>query len=116
MLTHKQMRAQALGNAEVKAEYDKLSSEFALLDEFLKARAAQGLTQAQVAEKIGTTQSAVARMESGRGKHSPSLATLSKYAEALGCRLEVRLVRSNRSVKNSTGCASSRAAKSTAEL
>jgi hypothetical protein len=45
MLTHQKMRAQALGNVEVKAEYDKLSSEFALLDEFLKARAAQGLTQ-----------------------------------------------------------------------
>ncbi len=83
----------ALANAEVKAEYEKLTGEFSLLDEFLKARAAQGLTQAQVAEKIGTTQSAVARMESGSGKHSPSLATLSKYADALGCKLEVRLVR-----------------------
>jgi transcriptional regulator with XRE-family HTH domain len=45
------------------------------------------LTQARVAEKIGTTQSAVARMESGSGKHSPSLATLTKYADALGCKL-----------------------------
>jgi transcriptional regulator with XRE-family HTH domain len=108
MLTHKQMRAHALGKVEVKAEYDKLSSEFALLDEFLKARAAQGLTQAQVAEKIGTTQSAVARMESGRGKHSPSLATLSKYAEALGCSLEVRLVRRNQAAKSSAGRSSSR--------
>jgi transcriptional regulator with XRE-family HTH domain len=93
MLTHKQLRTKALANAEVKAEYDKLAGEFSLLAEFLKARAAQGLTQAQVAEKIGTTQSAVARMESGSGKHSPSLATLSKYADALGCKLEVRLVR-----------------------
>jgi transcriptional regulator with XRE-family HTH domain len=93
MLTHKQLRTKALANAEVKAEYDKLADEFSLLDEFLKARAAQGLTQAQVAEKIGTTQSAVARMESGSGKHSPSLATLTKYADALGCKLEVRLVR-----------------------
>jgi transcriptional regulator with XRE-family HTH domain len=115
MLTHKQLRAQALGNAEVQAEYDKLSSEFALLDEFLKARAAQGLTQAQVAEKIGTTQSAVARMESGRGKHSPSLATLSKYAEALGCSLEVRLVRRNPTAKNSTARPSRRTARA-AEL
>lgn len=115
MLTHKQLRAQALGNVEVKAEYDKLSSEFALLDEFLKARAAQGLTQAQVAEKIGTTQSAVARMESGRGKHSPSLATLSKYAEALGCSLEVRLVRPKQTVKSATKRSSSRTAR-TAEL
>ncbi len=100
MLTHKQLRAKALANAEVKAEYEKLADEFSLLDEFLKARAAQGLTQAQVAEKIGTTQSAVARMESGSGKHSPSLATLSKYADALGCKLEVRLVRRPRTARN----------------
>lgn len=103
MLTHRQLRTKALGKAEVKAEYEKLSDEFALLDEFLKARAAQGLTQAQVAEKIGTTQSAVARMESGSGRHSPSLATLSKYADALGCKLEVRLIRKVRSARNSAG-------------
>ena len=108
MLTHKQLRAKALGSAEVKAEYDKLGDEYALLDEFLKARAAQGLTQAQVAEKIGTTQSAVARMESGSGKHSPSLATLSRYADALGCKLEVKLVRKASSAKNSTGGSRSR--------
>jgi transcriptional regulator with XRE-family HTH domain len=58
------------------------------------------LTQAQVAEKIGTSQSAVARMESGSGKHSPSLATLTKYADASGCKLEVRLARRIRSAKN----------------
>lgn len=96
MLTHKQLRAQALANSEVMAEFEKQSPEFSLLDEFLKARAAEGLTQAEVAEKIGTTQSAVARMESGRGKHSPSLATLTKYADALGCKLEIRLVRQAR--------------------
>ena len=109
MLTHKQLQTKALGNADVRAEYEKLGDEFALLDEFLKARAAQGLTQAQVAEKIGTTQSAVARMESGSGKHSPSLATLSRYAEALGCKLEVRLVRKTRTAKNLTGRSNSRA-------
>ena len=103
MLTHKQLRTKALANAEVKAEYEKLGDEFALLGEFLRARAARGLTQAQLAEKIGTTQSAVARMESGSGKHSPSLATLTKYADALGCKLEVRLVRRPRSARNLTG-------------
>lgn len=115
MLTHKQLRTKALGNADVKAEYEKLSDEFALLDEFPKARAAQGLTQAQVAQKIGTTQSAVARMESGSGKHSPSLATLSRYAEALGCRLEVKLVRKARSATNPIGRSSSRSSRA-AEL
>jgi transcriptional regulator with XRE-family HTH domain len=108
MLTHKQMRAKALENAEVKAEFDRQADEFSLLDEFLKARADQGLTQAQVAERIGTTQSAVARMESGRGKHSPSLATLSRYADALGCKLEVRLIRRSRPANNSAGRSGSR--------
>ena len=102
MLTHKQMRAKALQNADVKAEFEQLADEYALLDEFLKARAMQGLTQAQLAERIGTTQSAVARMESGRGRHSPSLATLTKYAHALGCKLEVRLVRQSSPEKKST--------------
>ncbi|MGA8514662.1 MAG: helix-turn-helix transcriptional regulator [Burkholderiaceae bacterium] len=109
MLTHKQLRAKALANPEVKVEYEKLSDEFALLDEFLNARAAQGLTQAQVAQKIGTTQSAVARMESGSGKHSPSIATLSRYAEALGCKLEVKLVRKARPTRNLTSRSSGRA-------
>jgi transcriptional regulator with XRE-family HTH domain len=111
MLTHKQLRTKALGNAKVKAEFEKLSDEFSLLDEFLNARASQGLTQAQVAEKIGTTQSAVARMESGSGKHSPSLATLSKYAEALGCKLELRLVRKVRSTRNLTARSNGRASR-----
>jgi transcriptional regulator with XRE-family HTH domain len=115
MLTHRQLRTKALGSTEVKAEFVALSDEYALLDEFLKARAAQGLTQAQVAQKIGTTQSAVARMESGSGKHSPSLATLSRYAEALGCKLEVKLVRKARSAKNLTGRSSSRTSRA-AEL
>ena len=61
MLPHKQLRSKALENAQVKAEFDQLADEFSFLEEFLKARAAQGLTQAQVAKTIGTTQSAVAR-------------------------------------------------------
>ncbi len=92
MLTHKELKARALERAEVQMKYDQLGDEFRFLDEFLKARAAAGVTQAEVAERIGTTQSAIARLESGRGKHSPSIATLEKYAHALGCRLELRLV------------------------
>jgi len=91
--------------------FDDIDDEFLLLDEFLKARARQGLTQAQVAERIGTTQSAVARMESGKGKHSPSFATLSRYADALGCRLEVRLVRKRGAAKDLTGRSSDRASR-----
>jgi len=102
MLTHKELKARALERAEVKAEYDKLGEEFAFLDEFLQARAAAGVTQAEVAARIGTTQSAIARLESGKGKHSPSLATLQKYARALGCRLELHLVSDTRVAEGQT--------------
>lgn len=98
MLTHNELKARALDRPDVKAEYIRLDEEFNLLDQFLKARTTAGITQAEVAERIGTTQSAVARMESGSGKHSPSLATLQKYANALGCRLELRLV--NKAIKS----------------
>jgi transcriptional regulator with XRE-family HTH domain len=92
-------KARASAKPEVRAEYDKLAEEFELLDEILKARAASGVTQAQLAERIGTTQSAVARMENalanGR-KHSPTIATLRRYAAALGYRVQVRLVKEGR--------------------
>jgi transcriptional regulator with XRE-family HTH domain len=92
MRTHKELKSIALKRQDVKDEYNRLDEEFALLDVFLKARASAGITQAQVAERIGTTQSVIARLESGRGKPSPSLSTLRKYAQALGCRLELKLV------------------------
>lgn len=96
MKTHKQMLQSWMQDAEFKQEYDALAGEFALFDALLKARQAAGLTQAEVAERMGTQTSAVARLEAGGGsqKHSPSIATLQKYAEAVGCRLEIHLVRS----------------------
>ena len=78
MLTHKELKARALSRVGVKAEYDRLDEEFSFIDQFLKARSAAGITQTEVAERIGTTQSAIARLESGGGQHSPSLATLQK--------------------------------------
>jgi transcriptional regulator with XRE-family HTH domain len=99
MLTHKELKARALERADVKAEYDRLDEEFAFIVEFLKARSSAGITQAEVAQRIGTTQSVIARLESGRGKHSPSLATLRKYASALGCRLELRLINESKASK-----------------
>ena len=92
MLTHKQLRAKALAIPEVKTEFKNARAEYAVLDKFLKIRVAKGFTQNQIAEKIGTTQSVIARLESGKSKHSPSIATLSRYAEALDCKLEIRLV------------------------
>jgi transcriptional regulator with XRE-family HTH domain len=83
----------ALARPGVRRAYAELDDEFQVLDEILKARAASGLTQAQVAARAGTTQSAIARLESGAGRHSPSIATLRRYASAIGYRLEVRLVK-----------------------
>ncbi|MCK9228091.1 MAG: helix-turn-helix transcriptional regulator [Syntrophorhabdaceae bacterium] len=93
MLTYEEFKKKVQERPEVKAEYDRLADEFALLDEFLKARAVAGVTQEELAKRMGTTQSVIARLESGKGKHSPTLATLQKYARALGCRLEVHLTR-----------------------
>lgn len=69
--------------------------EFAALDAMLQARQRAGLTQQQVAQRMGVKQSALARVESSLGsrKHAPSLATLRKYANAVGCRLEIKMVR-----------------------
>jgi transcriptional regulator with XRE-family HTH domain len=89
----KDFKGRALARPDVRRVYDGLAQEFELLDEILRARAAAGLTQAEVAARIGTTQSAVARLESAIGRHSPSIATLERYASALGYRLQVRLVK-----------------------
>ena len=86
-------KSRALARPDVRREYDALDEEFQLLDQILKARKDAGLTQAELAERIGTTQSAVARMESSLGKHSPSIATLKRYASALGYKVQVRLVK-----------------------
>ena len=92
----KRFRTRALRNPGVRRVYDELDDEFAFLDEVLKARARAGLTQAEVAARVGTTQSAIARLESGARKHSPSIATLQRYARALGYRVEIKLVKARR--------------------
>ena len=71
--------------------YNALDAEYRLIDEMLKARTRAGLTQDAVADRMGTTKSAVSRLEA-IGKHSPSLTTLKRYAEAVGCDLRVKLV------------------------
>jgi DNA-binding XRE family transcriptional regulator len=71
--------------------YDSLELEYTVASHMLKARANAGLTQDAVAERMGTTKSAVSRLE-GAGRHAPSLATLKKYAAAVGCDLQIKLV------------------------
>jgi DNA-binding XRE family transcriptional regulator len=74
--------------------YDALDDEFAALAALLKARTAAGLTQAEVASRMGVSQPVVARIESSLGKkdHSPSLNTLRRYADACGMKLVIQMV------------------------
>ena len=73
------------------AAYKALAVEYAVANAMLAARARAGLTQEAVASRMGTTKSTVSRLESG-GKHAPSLTSLRKYAKAVGCEIEIRLI------------------------
>ena len=86
-------RRQWMKNPAFKHAYAALEDEFATLVALLEARRYVGLTQAEVAGKMGIQQSALARIESSLGnhKHAPSLTTLRKYAAVLGCKLEIRI-------------------------
>lgn len=93
-MSHKQLKEKALKKQTVRDEYEALKPEFNLLREMLKARHDAGLSQAEVAERMGTKPPAITRLESSltSGRHSPSIATLKKYAEAVGCHLEIKFV------------------------
>ena len=83
----------ALTNTEVKNEYEKLDSEFSLIDQLLTMRTKAGLTQEQVAERMHTQKSNVSRLE--KGNTNPSWATLLKYAHACGFELTLKPEKKN---------------------
>ena len=85
-----ELKKQLMKNPEVRQEYKKVDVEYTLIEEMIRARMKAHLSQAELAIKIGTTQSAIARLESGRV--SPSLTTLRRYAEATGRQLKVGFV------------------------
>ena len=94
MQSHEQVIQKLMQRPGVRAEVERLErEEFTLLDALLKARQEAGLTQAQVAERMGTQAPAVARLERAlaTGKHSPSVATLRKYVKACGKRLVLQV-------------------------
>ncbi len=95
MKTHNEMVREWMQDPAFVQEYNALEDEFALFDELLRARKEAGLTQAEVADRMATQPSVVARLEAGGGRerHSPSIATLKKYAAAIGCRLEIKMIR-----------------------
>jgi len=85
----KEFMTRSLADPEVKREFDALEAEFAIATELIKARMRAGLSQAELAERMGTSQSAIARLESGQTL--PSTKTLLRFAEATRSKVEVRL-------------------------
>ncbi len=94
MKSHNKMLKEWKQDPNFQQEYDVLEEEFLLFDELLQARKTAGFTQSDVANRMGTKTSAIARLESGGGskRHSPSVNTLRRYAQAVGHRLEIRLI------------------------
>ena len=78
------LKARLLANPKVKAEYDALAPEFEIAAELLRARLRAGLSQAELAARMGTSQSTIARLENGQTL--PSTKTFLRYAEATGSR------------------------------
>ncbi len=87
--TFADFKKKALKNEEVRKEYDVLKPLFAIKKQLVAARVAKGLTQDEIAKKIGTSKSNISRLESLNNNYMPNLATLIKYAEALGMKLDI---------------------------
>ena len=90
----KDLKNRLMEDPEFREEYARADDEFTLIEALVRARTAAQMTQAELARRLGTTQSAIARLEAGGV--SPSFATLRRYAEATGTRLTVGLVRADR--------------------
>ena len=84
------LKRRLMENPEFQQEYEKADAEFRLVESLVNARTKANLSQAEVARRVGTTQSAIARLEGGGV--TPSISTLRRYAEATGMRLEINLV------------------------
>lgn len=87
MESYKALKKRLLKDPEIRKAYKELEGEFALIRQIIEKRISRGLTQAELAHKIGTKQSAIARLESGN--YNPSILFLEKVAKALGTKLIV---------------------------
>ena len=87
MIEYKNFRSQVLKNKEIKKEYNKLGFEFAIVKKIIERRIKKGYSQKELAEIIGTKQSAISRFESG--SYNPTLSFLSKVSNALDLKLKV---------------------------
>ncbi len=89
--TFNNFKKKVLQNEEVRKEYDLLKPLFEIKKELIAARLSKGLTQDEIAKKIGTSKSNISRLESLNNSYMPNLVTLIKYAQALEMKLDVGL-------------------------
>lgn len=83
------VKRELLKNKEVAREYRELEPRYQFISELINARIKKGLSQKELARKIGTKQSAIARLESGNA--NPSIGFLEKMARAMNARLEIQV-------------------------
>ena len=89
MESFKTLKAELLRNPKIKNAYDELGPEFEFASMLIKKRIEKGLTQGELARKVGTKQSAISRLESGG--YNPSLALLKKVAKALNADVKISI-------------------------
>lgn len=85
-----EMKKDLLKDDEFKAEYEKLKPRYEAIEQIIRARKEQNMTQAELAKRVGTQKSNISRLESGN--YNPSLDFLTKVSEALGKSLVVQLM------------------------
>jgi predicted transcriptional regulator len=89
MKSLKTLKAELLADAETAEAYQAMAEEYSVAHELIAARARAGLSQSEVAQRMGTTQSVIARMESG--KRPPSMRTMQRFAQAVGGHVVLRI-------------------------
>ena len=89
MTNYIKLKSEILKNPKVKKSYDDLGLEFSIIRQILDKTMRRGISQKDLAKKIGTGQSAISRLESG--KYNPTISFLKKISEALGSKLEIKI-------------------------
>jgi len=90
-ISFEEFKKEALSNPEVKEEYERLKPLFDIKRKLFQLRLSKGLTQEDVAKRIGTSKSNISRLENITNNYYPNLNTLIKYANALDCELSLEL-------------------------
>lgn len=89
MKTYKEFKNKLLSNKAVKAEYEKYKPEYDLISQLIEKRIEVGMTQSDVAKKLGTKQTSISRLESG--EYGASVNRYVQYADAVGSKLRINL-------------------------